>query len=449
MISFSKHRLLAEMSMDDLRKEMIDMVGSADPKELVTYYRAMQSSVERRMVTMRLSTLFKDRGLGEYVNKGPYDEFMRKILSLKQSTEDKIDWLDGMIEGRFFDSAGFIKGSAGNIKKHFTFSNPVMKDIFPWLLTWKADIDVVATGPAEALLIFSAKGGGKGAPYGDAKIGSNMIEVKVPGGSMGKGGAKYWGDQKDWFYKTAVQMVPALKDVKKDAVVNMSPLGATSHNKKSIAMNTLAAKMAAAGNSDAAIGKFWVDFIEHALKVKVKGKLRVSNGVVNYDDWSRLAAAAAIDKYKEQTGFTMLTLITKDTGDYLNFTSGADMINNSNWNYDSSLTWLGGGQGGGLSPRIGYGSVVQPTYASNEDIKAMASQYEDISKFVRQAMATASSKKKDFTRADTMLKSLKVDPKVDHTVKITGQIRDAKQREALMMRTKVELERWYNGIKNA
>ena len=442
MHNFKTFITLSEASLSDIRSNMIAAINDANGKDLVTMYRAMESSVEKRLIKNKLIALFKDRGLGAFVNKTPFDQFFKKIVNTKATVEQKEQFLDGLIEGSFFNSSAFVKSKSGKLKSLINTSNPVMSELLDWMFVWAPQIDknsTVAVGSAEALLIFLSKSGGKGDPFGDVKIGKSVIEVKASSGALGKDGPKYWGNSRDSFIAAVKKVIPGLASKSNVELAKMNPLGHTKQKEKSVALNTLSALMSSAGKSDTEIASFWKAFIDGALGVSLSGKILVNKGVVDYNSWMRYATAAALDEYIRQTKFEVLTLLDVNTGEYLNFTSGNEMLSTDGWHFDQSLTWTGGGQGKSLSPRVYMGSKTFPTYQSNDHIKAIDTQYKDVVK-----VANAISRRAK--NAERLLKALRFDPKVEHQVKITKQLKNPEVRKIVMMKSKDEIEKYWKQV---
>ena len=422
---------------------MIASINDANSKDLVTMYKAMESSVTQRVIRNKMIQLFKARGLEGFIDKPPFDEFMKRVTNTKHDLDSKSAFMDSAISGALFNSAAMIKSKSGNIKTHIDTSNPVLAELLPWLINWAPQIDnnsTVAVGGSEAVMIFLSKGGSKGNPFGDVKIGSTVIEVKTGGGAMGKDGSKYWGNSKESFANSVKKVLPGLSNKSVAEISKLNPLFPTKQKEKSIALNNLSLMMAAAGKSDAEISTFWKSFIDTALGVSLSNTIKVNRGVCDYDSWMRYATAASHDVYKKQTKFDIITLIDTKSGEYINFSSGADMLSNPGWHYDQSLTWRGGGQGAGLSPRIFMGSKSFPTYQSHDHIKAIDKQYADVK---RVADSIINKTKK----ADSLVSALVVDPNIDHSVKITALIRNPELKKIMSMKTKQEIVDYWNKVK--
>ena len=442
MIRFEQYCVLAEMSLEDIRANMIASINDANNKDLVTMYKAMESSIAHRTIRNKMVQLFKARGLDAFIDRPPFDEFMKRVLNTKQDLDSKISFMDRALSGSLFNSSAMIKSKGGNLKSHFDISNPVLAELLPWMLNWAPQIDnnsTVTVGSSEALMIFLGKGGAKGNPFGDVKIGSTVIEVKTSGSGLGKDGSKYWGNSKEAFANSVKKIFPSFANKSVAEISKLNPLFPTKQKEKSIALNELSLMMSAAGKTDAEISAFWKNFIDTSLGLSLPATIKVNRGVCDYDSWMRYAIAVSYEAYKKQTKFDMITLIDTNTGEYVNFGSGADMLNNSGWHYDQSLTWRGGGQGAGLSPRIMMGNKSFPTYQSRDHIKAIDKQYADIKKVADNIIRKTK-------KADSLVSALVVDPNIDHSVKITALIRNPELKKIMSMRTKREIVDYWNKV---
>lgn len=454
MIPFKEHkkyslteavRLLTELSSSDMRNYLRSTIDTASDEEL----SQMMKAVERPAIEAKVTEVFRAKKLDQYIDTSAWDTLVKQLLKVNATIDEKIEFCNNLITGKYIDPKAYIKSTKGNVKNFIKASDKVMKALFPWFLSWKPEIDVVAVGPAEAIFIFCAADGKKGDPAGDIYMGGKVIEMKVSGGSMGKKGETMWTSTKGWFASTVKSMLSDSLGNKSDAdVLKFAPMGG-SHDSKSIRINTLSTMMHAKGFSDKDISQFWMDWTSQAMKAKLSKPIKVSKGVVDYDSFVRYITGVGYVKYKEQTGFDMVSLLDKDTGNFINFTTGEDFMDRSDYMLDASMDWNGGGQGGGLTGRLETKSGTHTTVRSAIDLKLIDKQYKEISMIGKAVneMEKADPQSKKFSnqrdKALTLLKKIKISPRIPHQSKITASTNPTVA-AALRTATKQDLSSWVN-----
>jgi len=366
MINFDTFKSLItearNMSAAQAREVIRNAVDNADGRTLINLLRA----VERPVLEAKSKELFAARKLNNFAqrNSTPFVEFVNKVSSAKGDTEEKIDFIQGCIEGRYFNAKRFTSAKSGNYSAYINATDSIMKQLYSWFLRWKPQIDengTVAVGQMEAVMIFLAADGGKGGDgdtFGDAFAGGQLIEVKTGGGHLGKSGKNMWGGAKTWFINECKKQIPDWASSKSDKDI-LAAFTGTGKTKNAVILEiNEALKKARKKPKD-----FWQSFF-----VQIYGQKINDQGILtdpNFIDLSAYATGLGFITYKQQTNFDMVSLIsTKNAGgqkfgDFVNWHTPDDVISTfkSNlWNMDYSLGWEGGGRVDGLSPRLYTGS---------------------------------------------------------------------------------------------
>ena len=263
MINFeSFKKIISEarnMSAQQARDMIHQAVDNADGRTLINLMRA----VERPVLEEKSKELFRARKLDAFGKRGalPFVEFVNKVSSAKGETQEKIDFIQNCIDGKYFDANSFTKAKSGNFSSYVKAPDSVMKQLYTWFLNWKPQIDAngtVAVGRMEAVMIFLAADGGKGGDgetFGDAFAGGNLIEVKTGGGHMGKNGKTMYNSKKTWFINECKKQIPDWAGSKSDKEI-LGILNGTGKQKNAVILEINAAlKKARKKPSD-----FWKSF---------------------------------------------------------------------------------------------------------------------------------------------------------------------------------------------
>ena len=343
----------------------------------------MVQAIERPKVEDGVKQLFDHRGLSAFFSKEPGQRLISEIMKAKGSVPEKVDFLEKMLAGKLFNDRSYLAAAkrGTNISKHVN-SDPILKQLLSWMVAWTPQIDsnaTVAVGPTEAFLILMSSTGKKGGDAGGGDVGmlGKLIEVKVAGGAMGKGGTKRYGAASNWFADFMKQNTPLLRNKSNNEILKSYGIGSASGGYKdnSIVINNTSLALHSAGLKDNEIENMWSELFKQATGVKRKFSGIVKKGVTNYDMFTRNAIAVAFEAYKNEEGFTGVLLLDKVSFDSLWFDSGDDFVkgNNSKYSYDQSLSWAGGGQGGALSPRLMLARNNPATVANEKEFKVAQS----------------------------------------------------------------------------
>lgn len=363
MINFESFKSLVtearNMSADQARDMIRKAVDNADGRTLINLMRA----VERPILEEKSRELFRARKLDAFGKRGalPFVEFVNKVSATKGETQEKVDFIQNCIDGKYFSAKSFTSAKSGNFSSYINASDSIMKQLYSWFLNWKPQIDAngtVAVGKMEAVMIFLASDGGKGGDgdtFGDAFAGGNLIEVKTGGGHMGKNGKNMFSSKKSWFVDECKKQIPDWAGSKSDKDILAAFTGGAGKNKNAVILEINEALKKARKQPK----NFWISFFNEVYGQRVNDQGILDNP--NLIDLQAYATALGFITYKSQTSFDMVSVLSTTNaggqkfGDFVNWHTPDDVITTykSNlWSMDYSLSWDGGGRVDGLSPRL-------------------------------------------------------------------------------------------------